>query len=428
MKIRILVTVILFGLLNPLSAQNVTAGKRIDMMLLNGEYENVIDTCKLLLAYDTLNPEIIYKMGIAYKNLSDDDSAFDCYHRAAAFSPDNKNYSFSLAKEYYGNGKFTMAEPLLSKLCELDSMKWTYAYYLSAIYMQSNRFYDAIKIYKRFLRKDSTNTVFLDKLAFAALKKGDYEYATSLYNKSLSINDKNLTAIKNLSFLYASTMNSEAAIQLLTYGIEIDSTDMDLYIRRAQLNYSKNYTKRALDDYMVVLASGDSSKLYLKRIGIGYSYNFQPNEAIVYLLKAYKVDSIDYETCSYLGQCYYKIKDMKNSIYYYKKVLKILMPVNAQLGLTYVLCAESQKANEDNKDAIASYLKAYAINSDPNINMIIANIYDEKLKNKERAIYYYQRFLNTLKSSKMKFSPEYIEKVQKRLEFLKKPSPVLHKI
>jgi tetratricopeptide (TPR) repeat protein len=119
---------------------------------------------------------------------------------------------------------------------------------------------------------------------------------------------------------------------------------------------------------------------------------------------------------------------MKNSIYYYKKVLKILMPVNAQLGLTYVLCAESQKANEDNKDAIASYLKAYAINSDPNINMIIANIYDEKLKNKERAIYYYQRFLNTLKSSKMKFSPEYIEKVQKRLEFLKKPSPVLHKI
>ncbi len=199
---------------------------------------------------------------------------------------------------------------------------------------------------------------------------------------------------------------------------------MDLYIRRAQLNFSKNYTKRALDDYMVVLASGDSSKLYLKRIGIGYSYNLQPKEAIVYLLKAYKVDSVDYETCSYLGQCYYKVKDMKNSIYYYKKVLKILMPVNTQLGLTYVLCAESQKADEEYRNAIASYLKAYAINSDPNINMIIANIYDEKLNNKERAIYYYQRFLNTRKNSKMRFPPEYIEKVQKRLEFLKKPSPV----
>jgi tetratricopeptide (TPR) repeat protein len=116
------------------------------------------------------------------------------------------------------------------------------------------------------------------------------------------------------------------------------------------------------------------------------------------------------------------MKDMKNSIYYYKKVLKILTPVNTQMGLTYVLCAESQKVNEDYRAAIASYLKAYAINSDPNINMIIANIYDEKLNNKERAIYYYQRFLNTLKSSKMKFKPDYIQTIQKRLDFLKKPS------
>jgi tetratricopeptide (TPR) repeat protein len=217
-------------------------------------------------------------------------------------------------------------------------------------------------------------------------------------------------------------MNSDTAIQLLTRGIEIDSTDMDLYLGRAQLNYSKNYTKRALDDYKVILASGDSSKLYLKRIGIGYSFNFQPREAIDYLLMAYKVDSVDYETCSFLGQCYYKIKDLKNSIFYYKKVLKILMPVYTQLGYTYDLCAESQKDKGDYRDAIASYLKAYAINADPNINMIIANLYDEKLNNKERAIYYYQRFLNTQKNSKMKFPPEYIEKIQKRLEFLKKPS------
>jgi tetratricopeptide (TPR) repeat protein len=424
MKQKSLVTAIFFCLICQLTAQNVKVTSGIDLMLLNGEYEKVVDTCRLVLASDSLNPEIYYKMGIAFQNLSDDEKAFGCYRRAAALSPDNKSYNFSLAKEYYGNSKFRMAEPLLAKLSAIDSMKWIYAYYLSAIYMQSNRFDDAIRIYKRFLRKDSANTVYLDKLAFATLKKGDYEYAKDLYNKSMAINDKNLTAIKNLSFLYASTMNSDTAIQLLTRGIEIDSSDMDLYIRRAQLNFSKNYTKRALDDYMVVLASGDSSKLYLKRIGIGYSYNLQPKEAIVYLLKAYKVDSVDYETCSYLGQCYYKVKDMKNSIYYYKKVIKILMPVNTQLGLTYVLCAESQKADEEYRNAIASYLKAYAINSDPNINMIIANIYDEKLNNKERAIYYYQRFLNTRKNSKMRFQPEYIEKVQKRLEFLKKPSSI----
>ena len=416
-------TVIFFCLVNHLAAQDTPVSPGIDLMLLRGDYEKVIDTCRLIMTYDSLNPEIHYKMGIAFQNLADEGRAFDCYRRAAALRPDNKNYTFSLAKEYYGNGKIKMAEPLLANLCALDSMKWMYSYYLSSIYMQSGRFDDAIRIYQRFLTRDSANSVYLDKMAFANLKKGDYAYATDLYNKSLSINNKNLTAIKNLSFLYASAMDPDTAIQLLTRGIEIDSTDMDLYVGRAQLNFSKNYTKRALDDYMVILASGDSSKLYLKRIGIGYSFNFQPREAIDYLLMAYKVDSADYETCSYLGQCYYKIKDLKNSIYYYKKVLKILMPVQTQLGYTYDLCAESQKDNGDYKDAIANYLKAYAINADPNINMVLANLYDEKLNNKERAIFYYQRFLNTQKNSKMKFPPEYIEKVQKRLEFLKKPSP-----
>jgi tetratricopeptide (TPR) repeat protein len=401
-------------------SQSLTKNSRIDLMLVRGDYEKVIDTCRLILASDSLNPDIYYRLGIAYQNTLDEEQSLKCFYKAAWLRPENKVYNFSLAKTYYAQGKFRLAEPLLIDLCSLDSTKWVYAYYLSSIYMQSEKYEDALNIYNRFLSKDSTNCVYLDKAAFAYLKSGYFYDAIYLYNKSLSIKSKNLSAIKNLSFLYASTMNADTAVQILSRGIEIDSTDMDLYMRRAQINYSKSYTKRALDDYLVLLASGDSSKLYLKRAGIGYSYNFQPKEAIRYLLLAYKADSADYETSSFLGQCYYKIKDLKNSIYYYKKVQDILRPIYSQVGLTHYLCADSQRDNGNYKDAIASYLKAYAINSDPNINMIIANIYDEKLNNKERAITYYQRFLNTQKSSKMKFPSSYIEKIEKRLDYLKK--------
>lgn len=388
-------------------------------MLVQGDYEKVIDTCKLMLTSDSLNPDVYYKLGIAYQNMLDEEESLKCYYKAARLKPDNKMYNFSLAKAYYTQGKLKLAEPLLYTLCSLDSTKWLYSYYLSSIYMQSERYDAALKIYNRFLTKDSSNCAYLDKTAFAYLKSGYFYDAIDLYNKSLSINNKNLSAIKNLSYLYASTMNPDTAVQILTRGIEIDSTDMDLYMRRAQINYSKGYTKRALDDYLVLLASGDSSKLFLKRTGIGYSYNLQPKEAISYLLLAFKADSADYETSSFLGQCYYKIRDMKKSIHYYKKVQDILRPIYSQVGLTHYLCADSQRDNGSYKDAIASYLKAYAINSDPNINMMIANIYDEKLNNKERAITYYQRFLNTQKSSKMKFPTTYIEKIEKRVEYLK---------
>lgn len=418
-----LISACVFFLINQLMSQSLTKNSRIDLMLVRGDYEKVIDTCRLILSSDSLNPDIYYKLGTAYQNTLDEEQSLNCFYKAAWLRPENKVYNFSLAKAYYAQGKFRLAEPLLINLCSLDSTKWVYAYYLSSIYMQSEKYEDALNIYNRFLSKDSTNCVYLDKAAFAYLKSGYFYDAIYLYNKSLSIDSKNLSAIKNLSFLYASTMNADTAVQILSRGIEIDSTDMDLYMRRAQINYSKSYTKRALDDYLVLLASGDSSKLYLKRAGIGYSYNFQPKEAIRYLLLAYKADSADYETSSFLGQCYYKIKDLKNSIYYYKKVQDILRPIYSQVGLTHYLCADSQRDNGSYKDAIASYLKAYAINSDPNINMMIANIYDEKLNNKERAITYYQRFLNSQKSSKMKYPPAYIEKIKKRMEYLKNGSP-----
>jgi tetratricopeptide (TPR) repeat protein len=404
-------------------AQNSQGTSKIDLLLIQGNYRRIIDTCKLILKYDTLNPDIYYKMGVACQNMLKEDLALDCFQKAASLDPENNAYSFSLAKAFYNAGKFRMAEPMLKKICYLDSMNWAYAYYLSGIYMQTDRYEDAIEVYGRFLKNDSTNYVYHDKIAFASLKNGDFPAAIEWYNKSLSLNEHNLTAIKNLSWLYASNMQPDTAIQLLSKGIEIDSTDLDLHIRRAQINFSKNWTKKALDDYLVLLAAGDSTTIYLKRAGIGYCYNFQPKEAIVYLLKAYEADSTDYETSSFLGQSYYLIKDMTSSIYYYNRAIKILSAVNSKMALTHTLLADSQKGNREYKAAIENYLEAYTINKDANLNMVVANIYDEKLQNRDKAIFYYERFLKTQKNSRLKLPPEYIDKVEKRLEYLKKSQP-----
>lgn len=419
MKSKLLTIAIIAIAINPSTAQNKPVGSGIDLMLIRGNYEKVIDTCKQILTYDTFNPDVYYKMGIAYQNLLEDELSLTCFDRAANLNPDNKDYSFMLAKGYYGKGKYNLAGPLFVKLCSADSLNWLYSSYLTGIYMQSERYDDAINIYKRFLKKDSANCSYIDRLAFATLKKKDYEYATELFNKSLSINNKNISAIKNLAYLYSVAKQADTAVYLLTKGIEIDSADMDLYARRAQINYSRNYTRRALNDYLVILSSGDSSVIYLKRAGIGYSYNLQPRIAIKYLLAAYKKDSSDYETCSFLGQCYYNMKEMKTSVKYYNRVVKILTPITTQMGYSYVLLAESQSGNEMYEEAIANYLKAQGIREDPNYDMEIANLYDEKLGNSEKAIYHYQKFLDGIKIPKAYYSPEYVKSIKDRLEYLK---------
>jgi tetratricopeptide (TPR) repeat protein len=419
MKSNLVAIIILVLAINCLSAQNIPVNSGIDSMLIQESYEKVIDKCKQILTYDSLNPEIHYKMGIAYQNLLEEDSSLSSFYQAARLNPGNKVYSFKLAKSYYSKERYKLAEPLLRNLCTLDSMNWAYAYYLTSILMHSYRFDEAISIYERFLNRDSLNYVYIDKIAFAKLKKEDFESATQMYNKSLSINKKDLTAIKNLAYLYSVAGRSDTSIQLITRGIGIDSTDTDLYIRRASLYYAGHYTTSALDDYLAVLSSGDSSKLYLKRIGIGYCNNFQPREAIIYLLKAYNEDSSDYETCSYLGQSYYRLKDMKNSIYFYEKEIELLSPVIKQLGLTYILSGESQKDNGMYQKAIASYKKSLGFKPDVNIYLIIANLYDEKLKDSDKAIYYYQKFLDNQKSATMYFTPEYSKTIRQRLEYLK---------
>ena len=405
--------------INTIAAQDIDANSGLDMMLIHEEYDRLIDTCRQILAYDSLNPGVYYKMGLAYQNNLEDELSLACFNEAVKLDPDSKVYNFMLAKGYYGKEKYNLAEPLFKKLFSIDSLNWTYAYYLSSIYMNKDKFDNAIGIYGQFLLRDSDNCGYIDRMAFAYLKKEEYDTSIYLYNKSLSINSKDLRALKNLAYLYNLEMNPDTAIFLLTEGIGIDSTDLDLYIRRAALNYSNHNIKRALDDYMVVLSSGDSSRLYLKRIGIGYCNSHQPDKAIAFLLKAYEKDPSDYETCSYLGQSYFKLKDMKSSIYYYNREISLLSPVCVQLGLTYVLYAESQKESGMYKAAISNYLKAMNLKPDPSLYMIIANLYDNKLNDPDKAIRYYQRFLDNLKNSKTHFTSDYIYTVRQRLEFLK---------
>jgi tetratricopeptide (TPR) repeat protein len=409
--------------LKTLSAQEKSPYSAIDMMLIRGEYERVIDTCRLILAADSANDAIFYKMGLAYQNILPDDRSMDCFQSALEISPENKLYKFMVAKGFYGKGKNKLAEPLFSSLLESDTLNWAYAYHLTSIYMQDGRYDESARIYSRFLRSDSSNYMYLDKLGFAMLRMGELEKSKELFSRSLEINGRNTNAIKNLAYLYTMTFRADTALTILTRGIGVDPSDMDLYVRRAALHFSINYNKRALNDYLTILASGDSTTLFLKRAGIGYANNLQPGEAIRYLTLAYKKDTTDVETLTYLAQSYNSQDNTEKALLFYEKAAEAIKPSAERLGITYVMMAETQKTAGQYRKAIETYLKALKYINDPNLYMIIGNLYDEKLNNPALAIRYYQLFLDNLKNARMAFSKDYVESVRKRVEYLKNPPP-----
>jgi tetratricopeptide (TPR) repeat protein len=402
----------------PLMSQVKPDFSRIDLKLIKGDFKNAADTCLLILKTDSLNSEVYYRLGLAYQNLLYDDKAFDCFLKASSISPDNSNYNFMVAKGYFSRGKSDKARPLLQTLYSNDSTNWAYAYYLTSTLMQEAKYDESIKIYARFYRMDSTNTMFMDKIGFANLRKGDFDNAIYFLSKSLTLNFKNSNTIKNLSYLYAATADIDTAVSLLTRGISMDPADMDLYLRRAAIYYSTNNNKRALNDYLKVISSGDSTTLYLKRAGIGYTNNLQPEEANVYLLLATRRDSTDVETYDYLARNYRTLKNLKKSEQYYNKIISLLTPMATKLEYSYINLAEEYKADGKYNEAISSYLKGQKMGPDMNIDMIIGNIYDEKLNNRQKAIQYYQKFLDGNKAGTSSFAPDYIKAVRDRLNFL----------
>lgn len=411
---------LIFIISTPILAQNKPDNSKIDLMLIRGDYKKVIDTCSQIIAVDTLNSEVYYKLGLAYQNLIIEDKSFDCFLKAATISPDNNNYCFTLAKSYFNKGKTSMAKPLLLKLCASDTTNWPYAYYLTSIYMLEGKYKESIKIYYKFYKKDYNNYMFADKIGFAYLRNGDFDFAIDIFERSLSLNPKNTNAIKNLAFLYAGIVSADSAVKLLTKGIQIDSSDMDLYVRRAAINFKINNYNKALSDYLKLLNSGDSSFLNLKRTGISYAKKNKPDKAVFYLLKAHKEDTTDLETISSLAQNYVRLNDKKNSALFYRMLIARLKPYESQIGLNYLLLAEVLKSDDQNAAAIEAYLKSQIYRSDTEVIMIVANLYDEKLKDGPKAIHYYEMYLSKIKNSKDKYESDYTESVKKRIESLKK--------
>jgi len=418
MKSRIILLIVLFAGLEFANAQTNKKYFQIDSLIFQGDYTTAIDSCKSYLKKDSLNAELYYKIGIAYQNMMVSDKSSAAFIQAVNLAPKNKKYSFALGKYYFTSGKAKKAEPIFKTLYEADTLNWIYGYYLTDIYMQQNAYQKALAIYDRFYKNDTTSFTFLDKIGFCNLRMGELDTARVIFEKSLSINSKNIPSLKNLSYIYHKIGMIDTAIYQLNLGIGLDTTDMDLLSRRGDIYFNQNHHFRARPDYLKVLASGDSSKIVLKRIGIGLAYNNQPIDAINYLLEAFQKDSGDFEISSYIGQTYFKLKQFEKSIKYYNKVIKLLSPITRQIDYTYVLLADSYKESGNYNEALDYYCKSLDMKYSSRICMTIANLYDEKLKNNDKAIQYYNLFLNNIEKSEIRFLPEYIENVKNRLNWL----------
>jgi len=388
MNIKLLLILILVSIAIVARPQNV------DELIAKANYKECLSLCQGMLCKDSTNADLHYKCGLAYQNLLMNDKALKSFRKAVQLSPENKMYVFSLAKVYHSNGKSAAAIPLFEQAYKADTLNFVSAYYLADAYYQRGFTDLALAMYQTMNKRDTTNTLVMDRIAACYLKKGWTRRSINAYRKSLELNEYGISAIKNLSYIYYKTNMPDSALFLLDKGIKADSMDIDLYSRRGDVYYGETYYYRSQVDYQRVLASGDTTAVMLKRIGIGLIANDNHAKAEDFLLKSYLRDTTDAETCVVLAKCYLGLNQNDKKDFYFDKAVKQVSTFYKTLGGLYRTMGWACFLKKQYKESSEYYKRSLEIDYDSDVcRHLASSVYEHYLKDRANAIKYYTLFL-----------------------------------
>lgn len=163
---------------------------------------------------------------------------------------------------------------------------------------------------------------------------------------------------------------------------------------------------------------GDTSLFVEKHLGICFFQNKEYLQSISHLQRAIQLDSSDYEISFTLARSYYFTTGREKGLPYFELTYKLLMPDSGMMTIFYDEKAYLYSALNQHRKSIECYKSAYAYSQKPEYLFYIASAYESKLKNREKAIDYYKKFLDQLPEKQYFTNQQASESVEVSLRHL----------
>ena len=187
-------------------------------------------------------------MGVAYSYTGDFDHALNCYTKAIELNPELAQAYINLSDLYFKNGDLPSAIGTLQRgTYELEN-NLTLAHLLARVYIEDQRYEDAIVELERVLDGEPENYDAYYDLGHVCFELGDYESAIS--------NFENVLLYKEDSEL--------------------------LYYALAQAYEANNEIDKAISNYLKAIAVNDKFTLAYKKAGILFMTRNDFEDALVY--------------------------------------------------------------------------------------------------------------------------------------------------
>jgi tetratricopeptide (TPR) repeat protein len=181
-----------------------------------------------------------------------------------------------------------------------------------------------------------------------------------------------------------------------------DSTNRQINLLNAIAYYGMDNYREAIARLEKCHASGDSSVMLNKTLGLSYYLINDYENAELYLNKAFGRDTTDTKMLFALAKTRFFLNHFSEAVDCYNRILSQLIPDEYLLFTIYKGMAESMENSGALDEAVLSYniaLSKTATNSEKmEIYYRLAIINEEKISDLKSAIFYYNRYQSTMQS------------------------------
>jgi tetratricopeptide (TPR) repeat protein len=325
------------------------------------KYQQAIVYYKRLYREDSSDIKNIIELADCYQSLGDYKMAQELFFNALKFNPVNDYLIQQLANSYYMDDNFKQARK----------------YYLTA-YSADSTFYLSKQLAKCYDNLEIIDTAIL------------------FYCKAISLNPSDFQSSYRLANLYKQKEDYKKGISITDSFLDRDSTNIKMLKLSGLLHFlNKNFPGSA-ERFEQCIAFNDTSDFVNKYLGYSYFRIEKYEKAKDYLEKAYLRDTMNADLCYTLGlSCDYSIYK-KLGIKYLNKTIDLVTPAPEFLSRIYQDLAAAYTGYYKYEEALESFLKGYELN--PNDTLLIFKIashYDNWIKDKNEALAYYQKFMET---------------------------------
>ncbi len=303
-----------------------------------------------------------------------------------------KNYERA-ALSAYKLGDLPLARKYFLELEKKDTINRIALTSLASIYETNSNTPKAIKYYHKLIKYFPDNAINFRKLAQQYQKAGLKNEAKSYYQQALEKNNKDQYTIKGLGELLLREKNYALTDSLLTLGLCRDSNNIQLNLLMA----NSKYLQKAYDStvyYMeVIRGKYDLRPHHNKMLGYAYMQVDSLDRAIFHLTKAIN-DPGTKEYAHYnLGVAYEKQGNIEFALHHFQEAVK--EGISEDIDLYHRNVARLYSKEENLKSAIPHYQDAYKYGQDPLVLFYLARASDNYYKDKNVAIRYYTKFINS---------------------------------